>query len=282
MGVCGLVLTTRRVRTARLAVAAGRCFSAVGSVFARGLAFAPAFGADFLGVAASTFGDAAGPARASSGLGCGVSLAGGVEGALRASAVSRLSSLALVASGVAGNGVAATSGSGDGSFTSVGAGASGAICCGNSSGAASTGLGSSFAPPGAPRGALGGATSTALASDGEGISSGVTGSGLASASGGTAGTASNGEGGAEGTSFTSGSAEVVAGSATGLTKAIAGGALLPGPGKVIRSGSIAAIQSPCTAPAPSTQSGRVIERLSVKGAASGAPPHFFAPSLPLS
>jgi hypothetical protein len=65
------------------------------------------------------------------------------------------------------------------------------------------------------------------------------------------------------------------GSATGFTKAfgadcrtstsIAGGALLPGPGKVISSGSIAATQSPCTAPAPSTQSGRVIERLSVKG-----------------
>jgi len=73
MGVCGLVLTTRRVRPARLAVAAGRCFSAAGSVFARALTFAPAFGASFLGVAASTFGDAAagveaaGSARATSG-----------------------------------------------------------------------------------------------------------------------------------------------------------------------------------------------------------------------
>jgi hypothetical protein len=53
--------------------------------------------------------------------------------------------------------------------------------------------------------------------------------------------------------------------------------LLAGPGKVISIGSMAATQSPCTAPAPSTQSGRVIERLSVKGrsfrsAAARSPP----------
>jgi len=69
-------------------------------------------------------------------------------------------------------------------------------------------------------------------------------------------------------------AEVVAGSARCFGKtgegcttstSIAGGALLPGPGSVISIGSMAATQSPCTAPAPSTQSGRVIERLSVKG-----------------
>lgn len=74
MGICGLVLTTRRFcGAARLAVAAGRCFSAAGSVFAGALSFASAFGAGFLGVVASTFGDAgagvepAGSARATSG-----------------------------------------------------------------------------------------------------------------------------------------------------------------------------------------------------------------------
>jgi len=77
-----------------------------------------------------------------------------------------------------------------------------------------------------------------------------------------------------GAASTFGRAEVVAGSARCFGKtgegcttstSIAGGALLPGPGSVISIGSMAATQSPCTAPAPSTQSGRVIERLSVKG-----------------
>ena len=56
------------------------------------------------------------------------------------------------------------------------------------------------------------------------------------------------------------------------------GPLLPGPGKVINMGRSAATQSPCTAPAPSTQSGRVMERRSVKAAASvrDAPVHAFA------
>ena len=80
--------------------------------------------------------------------------------------------------------------------------------------------------------------------------------------------------GSAGGASTFGWAEVVAGSARCFGKigegcttstSIAGGALLPGPGSVISIGSMAATQSPCTAPAPSTQSGRVIERLSVKG-----------------
>ena len=80
--------------------------------------------------------------------------------------------------------------------------------------------------------------------------------------------------GSAGEASTFGRAEVVAGSARCFGKigagcttstSIAGGALLPGPGSVISIGSMAATQSPCTAPAPSTQSGRVIERLSVKG-----------------
>ena len=39
---------------------------------------------------------------------------------------------------------------------------------------------------------------------------------------------------------------------------------LPGPGKVTSIGRIAATQSPCTAPAPSRQSGKVMARRSVK------------------
>jgi hypothetical protein len=73
VGVCGFVLTTRRIcGAARLPVAAPRCFSAAGSVFAGVLTFALAFGAGLLGVVAATFGDAApgveaaGSARATS------------------------------------------------------------------------------------------------------------------------------------------------------------------------------------------------------------------------
>lgn len=103
------------------------------------------------------------------------------------------------------------------------------------------------------------------------------------------GAAAIGVGDGAGITFTSGSADVVAGSVMAFAAtlgaerktsiSIAGGALLPGPGKVISIGSMAAIQNPCTAPAPSTQSGRVIERLSVKwrsfrGAAALSPPDF--------
>jgi hypothetical protein len=51
----------------------------------------------------------------------------------------------------------------------------------------------------------------------------------------------------------------------------------PGPGKVISIGSRAATQTACTAPAASTQSGRVIERRSVKVRLfQGALAHAFA------
>jgi hypothetical protein len=121
----------------------------------------------------------------------------------------------------------------------AGAGATGlAICCGMSSGGTSMGLGCAVA---------GFAASSRLA---------------------------RAPTGSVGAASTFGRAEVVAGSARCFGKigegrttstSIAGGALLPGPGSVISIGSMAATQSPCTAPAPSTQSGRVIERLSVKG-----------------
>ena len=130
------------------------------------------------------------------------------------------------------------SGSGVSASIPAGAGATGlAICCGMSSGGTSMGL---VAPwPASPLPAPGGLAC-----------------------------------GLSGRASTFGWAEVVAGSARCFGKigegcttstSIAGGALLPGPGSVISIGSMAATQSPCTAPAPSTQSGRVIERLSVKG-----------------
>src|SRR5262249_32833873 len=94
--------------------------------------------------------------------------------------------------------------------------------------------------------------------------------------------------------LTSGSADVVAGSAM-VPAAAAGvacristsiawgmlGGVLPGPGSVISIGSIAATQSPCTAPAPSTQRGRVIERLPVKVREFQGRRRTFAPRPPL-
>jgi hypothetical protein len=66
----------------------------------------------------------------------------------------------------------------------------------------------------------------------------------------------------------------------GVTAWLAGVGAGAGAGKVTSTGSSAATQSPCTAPAPSTQSGKVNELRSVTVAASiGAKPTQHHPPL---
>ena len=186
---------------------------------------------------------------------------GGAGGALASVGVSpRFSTSGLVASGTMED-VVVMSGS---SVTSGGGGASAGDL--TSVGASGSGVSASI-PAGA--GATGLPICCGISSGGTSMGPGCAVAGFAASSG-PAGSLAGSAGGAS----TFGRAEVVAGSARCFGKigegrttstSIAGGAPLPGPGSVISIGSMAATQSPCTAPAPSTQSGRVIERLSVKG-----------------
>ena len=208
-GVCGLVLTTRRVcGLARLAVAIGRFFVAAGSALAGALTFGSARGSGFLAGTAIFAGEA----------GAGVSALGSVRatsGAFGSSAVAGLSSrlsdfrwrrlgandLRLFARRLidrrgggcvrlrggrvdchrrgsslplaAGDGVATASGSDGSAFTSAGAGASGETCCGVSSGASSIGFASSLAGSTVRSGASAGANSAGLGWATEGAGSAI-------------------------------------------------------------------------------------------------------------
>ena len=255
-GVCGLVLTTRRVcGLARLAVAIGRFFVAAGSALGGALTFGSTRGAGFLaGTAifareAGAGVSALGSVRATSGV-FGSSAATGFSSRLSTGGAARRERPRLFARRLIDR-------RGGGCIRLRGGrccyrrgsslhwrrrrrrwrchrfgfrrqrlhlgrrGASGETCCGVSPGTASIGFASSLAGSTVRSGASAGAISAGLgwATEVAGAPSGSTGSGAASTSA-AAGAASIGAGSYAGaSSFTTGSAEVVAGSASGFTAA---------------------------------------------------------------
>ena len=322
-GVRIIDLAARRGREpARLDVAVLRFLTAAGSAFLVASAFGAGFGAESstaAGLAAEGTDDGVedgGSVRAIGGAISSVSLTAGGEGGSAASGTATLaegsSTCSIAALGATAVASAFGAGFGGESLTAAGLAAEGTDD-GVEDGGSARAIGGVISSVSLTAGGEGGSAASGTATLAEGFSTcsiaalgatpvsvgvlsdsvlGIAGAGtatLASSSGGTGGS---------GESLASGIDAVVSGSFCGALRtasaeagststSIAGDAacrVAPGTGKVINIGRSAATQTTCTAPATSTQRGRVSERLSVKVVSGfeGALAHAFALKNPLN